>query len=281
MSKNCEAQTITINSITCWSKLIKGIFSYYKIPVNERFYIKSIFFKKFYKLRKINELLEKEEIIIEYEILKKIIHSCIVEINNYLELEISYQRILNLFLKNLGFINLKENIQLNFTNLLIDCSSKNKTHLFAQCEPLLTRNNKPTQWVMKTLFKFLYKKEIKTIPFELIIILIADAQKIYSYNKELFIGTNVFKNYLMEEAITLKIKQIGDRIYLEKDNFYFRNEPYKKTDLKVQLFTMLHSITFSLPYLVDYFGHINWYKNFMFHKEEEFENYVEFNVLDF
>lgn len=281
MSKNCEQEAISVNYINCWSKLIKGIFSYYKIPINERFYIKSIFFKKFYKLRKINELLEEKEIIIEYQILKKIIHSCVVEINNYLELEISYQKVLNIFLKNLGVINLKENVQLNFTNLSINCMSKNKVSVLTQCEPLVSKNNNPSKWAISTLFKFLFGKENKTVPFELVMILIADAQKIYSYNKEFFVGTNVYKVHLIEESIMLRIKQIGDVIYSNNDCFYYRNEPYKKTDLDIQFLNLFSFGTFSLPYLVDYFGHSSWYKSFIFNKKEEFENYVKFNVLDF
>lgn len=281
MSKNHEQQTITVNSITCFSKLIKSIFISHKIPINKQFYIKSIFFKKFYKLRKINDLLEENEVIIQYKLLKKVIYSCIIEINNFLEYKISYQKVLNQFLKELGFLKLNEDVQLNLTNLSIECSSKNKTSILTQCEALISKNNKPSKWAIKTLFRFLYSKETKSIPFELIIILIADAQKIYEYNKKLFIGTSAFNTHIMEEAISLRLKQFGDIIYLDNQSFYYKNEPYKKMHLEVQLFGISNSITFSLPYLIDYFGHSSWYKSFIFYKQEEFEDYLKFNVNDF
>lgn len=159
--------------------------------------------------------------------------------------------------------------------------SKNKASVLTQCEPLVSKNNYPSKWAISTLFKFLFGKENKTVPFELVMILIADAQKIYSYNKKLFIGTNVYKTNLMEETIMLRIKKIGDAIYLNNDCLYFRNEPYKKTDLDILFLNLFSSSTFSLPYLVDYFGHSSWYKSFIFNKKEEFEDYIKFNVLDF
>lgn len=279
MSKS-HKQLISINSVALSAKLINKIYKVYKIPRSERFYINTIIFKFIYKLRKLNDLLDRYKILIDFRTLKKFIYCCIKEINSFLSMNISHQKVVQLFLKSIGHLNFKEDSLMSFTNLQIDCCKKNKEYILNQCSPLLIKSNKPTIMSLSTLFNFFYQKNIRYIPLELLVILVSDAQKIFYNNKELFNGSSQFNKFLLENAIKLRVKTFGNKINVIGNNLHLRDKPPVKNSInEIQFLSFISSITCSLPFLTDFFGYENWYK--IFPLEQESDEYIQFDVYHF
>ena len=281
MSTNI-AKSINVNTVACFGKSIKEIYKIYKIPKNERFYVESIVFKFFYKFRKINSKLEKEVMVITYASFKKFIGLCIQEINEYMDRNLSSQKVIHVFLKYFGHISLNNEDTVVFSNLLINCEKRNMTYILNQCSQIISKTNCINKCTMGTLYRFLYNFMNKRIPFELILILLSDAQKIYYYNKELFSeGSSTHKSWMMELALTSQLEEFGDIITWNDGDFAVRNEVPTEDDVNFQFMNGFRGITYSLPYMVDYFGYDNWYICFFPHKEENNKKYFKFDLNDF
>lgn len=124
-----------------------------------------------------------------------------------------------------------------------------------------------------------YNKSDK-IPMEIFLILISNIQFIYFRNTSFFEKrTNTFREYYLKKAVMSKVSVFHQGRF----NVFSSVDILSKIpSLKNNYFnTMIYNkdVTFSLPFLIDLFGHDFWYNSFL--EDEPSENSFKFKLENF
>jgi hypothetical protein len=138
--------------------------------------------------------------------------------------------------------------------------SRNKVNMLSQLSPLISKTNEVNQCAIKTLNRFVHRTNKDSIPLELALILLFEAQVLnYIYDKLFQIGTKAYKINMFESALLMHLAEtpFGTIFYNEKEIFH-RNNPPEANDIDFRNAVNNKCSTFSLPYLIDYFGHQSW-----------------------
>lgn len=275
------ANTITVNAPQFFGKSFNEVYKIYKVPKEETYAISSLFFKKLYKIRKENELLNSDTIHMKYELFKKIIYKYCQMITDYLDIKVQHQKVLSIFLKNINHLSLKKD-DLIVINELTFFYSKSTAKMLSQCSPIIAKSNNVNKCAIKVLRMLVYRSNKEELPLELALILLFDAQTIYYIHDRLFDrGTNVYKTHTLELAILMRLAETPyGTIYFNDESYYLRDKIPSTDDIDFINSANNKGNTFSLPYLIDYFGHKVWYEDFFSYNDKE-TNLFEFKLENY
>lgn len=276
------ANIITVNASQFFGKSFNDIYKIYNVPKEETYEISSLFFKKLYKIRKENELLNSDVIHIKYTLFKRIIHKHCQMMSKYLNIKVQQQKVLSIFLKNLNRLSLKKDDIITI-NKLTFFYSKSTAKMLSQCSPLIAKSNNINKCAIKVFRILVYGSNKEHLPIELALILLFDAQTIYYIYDKLFEGgNNTYKIYMLELAILMCLGETPfGTIYFNEDSYYIRDNIPNADDIDFINSVNNKGNTFSLPYLIDYFGHKVWYEYFFPYNNKEVNNLFKFKLENF
>lgn len=252
------------------AKVLKKISQTYQIRNINYYELLTIFFKLLYLSRRTNSCLNADIFEISYSDFKKLIHIFTNNLKYYFEEDIKYQKVLNIFLKQIGLISNTNTSEIIFKDLQIDTKETSKIYLLNQISDFIPKTNKINRYAIYSLKNFMINHKSNKIPIEIFLILVSNAQFIHFKNTAFFKeGTNVFKEYYLMEGLMCKILvfPIGTfNVFNAFLSVSTLNEIPSKNDTYFKTVMYNKDITFSLPYMIDFFGHKFWYNSFFLEK---------------
>lgn len=277
-----EQTVLTINAPTFFGKSLKEAYRFYNIKKEDSYSISSIFFKNLYKIRKDNKVLENDFFQLKYKVLKRIIYNLHEVISIYLDIEVKHAKVLSFFIKHLMRVSLKNDDVIRIANLKF-YYSKNTIKMLSQLSPIIAKTNIVNQCAIKTFRRFANRTNKEDLPLELSLILLCDAQTIYYVYDSLFNkGTKSYKTYMLESALLMQLAETPfGTIYHNDSQIFHRNNPPEVDDFDFTNAANNKGNAFSLPYLLDYFGHQVWYDSFFPNQEVNEDNLFSFSLENF
>lgn len=256
---------------------LKNVSKTYQLNYHE---LLSIFFKLLYLQRRANLCLDDDIFVLSYSDFKKLIHSFVLNLKLYFGEDIKYQKVLNIFLRHLDTLTIENKTLIVFKDLQIDSNKITKTYLLSQISDFIAKSNKVNRYAIYTLKRLVTYYKSKKIPIEIFLILISNIQFIYFRNTSLFEeGTIAFKEYYLEKAVLCKVLIFPGGTFNVFSSVDILSEIPSKNDTYFNTMIYNKEVTFSLPFLIDFFGHDFWYKSFF--GDEPSENSFKFKLGNF
>lgn len=234
--------------------------------------LSSSFYIAFYKYRKKHDCLRSNSITISKKNLKLIIHNCRQYAYNIES--ISHQKLLSTFFRE---VSNNENIQL--TNLSVALKYRGKTVYVASLTKKIQHVNQDILGMSYNIVSnYTYLKGNSLIPMELACIVAFDVCLTFHENKQYFIKFKNTMSYVMNNCISELILRIGRQIDGD-GSYYVPESPYQKKSYFMLRQTNIIRVSYSLPFICDYFGYSAWYSRFFDHDEKKYDDYYKFDLF--
>lgn len=238
----------------------------YKLDLEEAMHLKAIYFFRFYELRALENMLEKDSVFADFEGLKRFSGTCIKLFKKDYDKQISHQYLVSAFRKQLE-ISKKTEINIGFE---LNCFNLNINNT-VKVNSILDLDEKVYKDAYYTLSKF----QAQNIPVELYVVLLYDIALTYLANEDI---EHTINSQHMHEIITGQIKTIGKRVYTNEDDMIkFSPVPPSKQDFSYTLQQNVFNGSYALELLASFFGNKLWHKQFDEYRDENSDDYFCFN----